>query len=285
MTQSPTSARARLPRSAGIGLRDPHHAQVLASPPAIGWFEVHSENFFGQGGAPVHLLETVRAQYPVSLHGVGLSLGSADPLSELHLKKLKKLVARIEPAAVSEHLCWSSVSGHYLNDLLPLPYSNAALEWVAHRIDAAQEYLGRQLLIENISSYLQFRDADMSEWDFVAALARRTGCGLLLDVNNVYVSACNHGFDAMTYINAMPAASVMEIHLAGHEEDAGVLVDTHSRPVCAEVWDLYEQTLGRLGKTPTLIEWDSELPALQTLLDEAAHADALLAQCRESAHV
>jgi len=274
MVQKQPTQQSKLPASAGIGLRDPHHAQVLATRPATGWLEVHSENFFGSGGEPLHVLEQLRHHYPISLHGVGLSLGATDPLSLSHLQKLKNLIARIEPAAVSEHLCWSSVAGTYLNDLLPVCYNQSALDWICNRIDAAQEYLGRQIWIENISSYLQWKHADMTEWDFVAALSRRTGCGLLLDINNVYVSACNHGFDARSYIDAMPAASVMEIHLAGHEHDSDVLIDTHSRPVCAEVWELYAMALQQLGAKPTLIEWDNDIPALEVLLAEAAKAQA-----------
>ena len=270
-----------LPVSAGIGLRAVHHHELLARTPAVGWLEVHSENFFGAGGEPLQVLARARERYPVSLHGVGLSLGSSDELSQRHLAQLKALADRLQPAAISEHLCWSSIGGRYLNDLLPLPYTHEALDLVCARIEAAQHYLGRRLLIENLSSYLQFRGADMPEWDFLASVARRTGCGILLDVNNIHVSAANHGFDPLRYLAAIPVESVGEIHLAGFEEDAGLLIDTHSRPVHDQVWQLYQQALARFGAQPTLIEWDNDIPALDTLIAEAARAQALLHACQK----
>jgi len=280
----PSLYRCALPCNAGIGLRSPHHAKVLAGKPATGWLEVHSENFFGNGGEPLRVLDQVRSDYAVSLHGVGLSLGSTDPLSLTHLGKLKSLIDRVQPAAVSEHLCWSSVSGNFLNDLLPLPYSLKALDWVASRVDASQEFLGRPILIENISSYLVFAGAEMAEWEFLAALAQRTGCGILLDVNNVHVSASNHGFDSAAYIDALPVQYVQEIHLAGYELDENILVDTHSRPVSEEVWRLYARALERFGRTPTLIEWDNDIPALEDLLAEANKAQAMLDACEEKTY-
>lgn len=279
-----------LPARAGIGLRHPHYGAFLEGSPDTGWLEVHSENFFG-GGAPLGVLEAVRARYPVSLHGVGLSLGSGDApsraASRTHLARLKALADRIQPAAISDHLCWCAVEGDFLNDLLPLPYTKAALQVVCARVAEAQDVLGRPLLVENVSSYLEFAGADWPEWEFVAEIARRTGCGLLLDVNNIYVSACNHGFDPRAYLAAIPAAAVGEIHLAGHEIVDGLRIDTHSRLVCADVWQLYEETLARLGPRPTLIEWDNDIPALEVLLGEARRAqhrlDALSPQ--EPAHV
>ena len=273
-----------LPASAGIGLRAPHHREVLTAPPKVGWLEVHSENYFGPGGEPLRVLEAVRANYPVSLHGVGLSLGSADELSLAHLRKLKALADRIEPAAISEHLCWSSIDHRFLNDLLPLPYTREALDHACARIAQAQDFLGRRLLIENVSSYLRFAGAEMAEWEFVAALARRTGCGILLDVNNIYVSACNHGFCAQAYLAAMPAAAIGEIHLAGYEEEDGLLVDTHSRPVYAPVWELYAEALGRFGPVPTLIEWDNVIPELAVLVGEAHKAQRLLDAAGDAGH-
>lgn len=270
-----------LPNGAGIGLRSVHHRELLATLPRIDWLEVHSENFFGTGGEPLRVLEQARRNYPVSLHGVGLSLGSSDPLSLQHLQQLKTLIDRIEPAAVSEHLCWSSIDGQFFNDLLPLPYTLEALHLVCSHIEAAQEFLGHRLLIENLSSYLQFRNADMAEWEFIATVARRTGCAILLDVNNIYVSACNHGFDPGQYLAAMPIEAVHEIHLAGFEENAGLLVDTHSRPVSPAVWQLYQQTLECMGPIPTLIEWDNDIPSLDTLLAEAAKAQALLSATKK----
>jgi uncharacterized protein (UPF0276 family) len=261
-----------LPIAAGIGLRAPHHAQVLAEQPAVAWWEVHSENFFSAGGAPLEFLQRVRQSYPVSLHGVGLSLGAFDA----HLDKLATLVERIEPAAVSEHLCWSSAGGQHFNDLLPLPYTVEALQQAVSRISRVQDRLQRQILVENVSSYLQFVDSTMYEWDFLVAVAQRSGCGILLDINNIYVSASNHGFDAKTYIDAIPADLVGEIHLAGFERCDDFLIDTHGQPVHAPVWDLYAYALERLGPQPTLIEWDTDIPDLAVLQGEAAKAARLL---------
>lgn len=273
-----------LPARAGIGLRALHHREVLEAPPDVGWLEVHSENFFGPGGEPLRVLAAVRARYPVSLHGVGLSLGSADELSQRHLKKLRALADRIEPAAISEHLCWSSVDHRFLNDLLPLPYTREALDCACERIDRAQEYLGRNILIENVSSYLRFADAEIPEWEFVATVARRTGCDLLLDINNIYVSACNHGFSAHNYLATMPPERIREIHLAGFEMEEGLLIDTHSRPVHEPVWQLYAEALGRFGPVPTLIEWDNDIPSLDILVAEASKAERLMASATEVRH-
>jgi uncharacterized protein len=269
---------------AGIGLRSPHYADFLATRPGMPLVEVHSENFFC-GGRHLEVLTQVRRDTAVSLHGVGLSLGSTDPLNERHLAALVSLVDRIQPALVSDHLCWSSVGDVYVNDLLPLPCTDEALAHVASRVAQVQERLGRRLVVENVSSYLQFHESQMPEWLFLAELAKRTGCGLLLDVNNVYVSAQNHGFDALAYLDAMPPDAVLEMHLAGHSinqialEDGSetqILIDTHSRPVAPAVWALYEQAIERVGPKPTIIEWDADLPPLMTLLDEAARADRRL---------
>ena len=263
--------------SVGIGLRAPHHDAFLATRPDVDWVEVHSENFFVDGGPVIHVLERVRADYPISLHGVGLGLGSAAPLSQEHLDKLGRLIRRIDPFLVSEHLCWAQAGdGRYVNDLLPLPYTAEALHHVCARIEAVQERLGRSVLIENLSAYLQYRGADYSEWDFLAEVARRSGCGILLDINNVYVNAVNHAFDPLDYLAAIPSAAVGEIHLAGFsvQQVAGrkLLVDTHSRAVTEPVWSLYAAALERLGRRPTLIEWDNDLPQLDTLLAEARKA-------------
>lgn len=270
-----------IPACAGVGLRAPHYAQFLERPPAIAWLEVHSENFFADGGQPHAILEQVRSRYPLSLHGVGLSLGSTDDLSGWHLDKLKGLIDRYQPGLVSEHLCWCSVGQRYLNDLLPLPYTEEALTHVCRRIDKVQDYLGRQLLIENLSSYLQFTHSTIPEWEFLAETARRSGCGILLDVNNVYVNARNHGFNAKAYLDAIPGDAVHEIHLAGYEDEGDCLIDTHGRPVAAAVWDLYAYAVRRFGKMPTLIEWDTDIPPLTVLLDEAAKAQAIM----EASHV
>jgi len=246
----------------------------------LGWLEVHPENYFGAGGKPLHYLEQIRALYPLSLHGVGLSMGSTDPLDRAHLDKLKGLIRRFEPALVSEHVSWGSVGGRYHNDLLPLPYTEEALDHMVQRVSQVQDYLGRQILIENVSSYLQYTVSAIPEWEFVAELAKRAGCGLLLDVNNIYVNACNHGFEAEIFLAAVPRDLVQEIHLAGFTVnnlgDGEILIDTHSRPVCTAVWALYRQAVQRFGATPTLIEWDADLPPLETLLDEARRADAIL---------
>ena len=269
----PAAASRPIPAAAGIGLRSLHHTEFLSRQPAIPWVEVHSENFFADGGRQLQVLDAVRRDYGVSLHGVGLSLGSTDPLDSEHLRRLRRLVQRVEPALVSEHACWGSVGGVFLNDLLPLPYTTAALTHLAARVAAVQDYLGRQILVENVSSYLEFDGAEMTEWDFVVELSRRAGCGILLDVNNIYVSAQNHGFVAGSYLDAIPPELVGEIHLAGHTIADGVLIDTHSAPVADAVWALYREALQRLGPKPTLIEWDAELPSLDRLLAEAQTAD------------
>jgi uncharacterized protein len=274
MPMSPASNR--LPFQAGIGLRTPHVSEVLAQRPDVPFFEVHSENYYLDGGPALAALARIRADYPLSLHGVGMSLGSTDPLDRLHVEKLRTLIARIEPALVSEHLCWSGVAGRNLNDLLPLPYTEEALALACTRVSELQERLGREVAIENISSYLTFADSSIPEWDFVAALARRTGCKVLLDVNNVYVNAINHGFDADTYIAAIPPDAVAEIHLAGFEEADGCLIDTHGAPVAPDVWTLYARTIARLGSRPTLIEWDTDIPAFAVLQREAATAERVL---------
>lgn len=265
-----------LPAAAGIGLRAPHVAEIDARRPPIAWLEVHSENYFVDGGPALASLQRLRRDYPIALHGVGLSLGSTDPLDRAHLAKLQRLTDRIEPSLVSEHLCWSSAGGRCLNDLLPLPYTDEALAHLCSRIDAVQEALGRRIAVENLSSYIAFSNATMSEWEFVAAVAQRTGCWLLVDVNNIYVSAINHGFDAKSYVAAIPPDAVAEIHLAGFEQHDGILIDTHSRPVVAEVWELYRRALQRFGPRPTLIEWDADIPPLERLLDEAATAQAII---------
>ena len=275
-----TGCRER-PR-AGIGLRAEHYREVAATRPAVAWLEVHSENYFGAGGAPHYYLEQVRRDYPLSLHGVGLSLGSADELNRTHLENIKRLIQRYEPGLVSDHLSWSSVDGNYLNDLLPLPYTEETLRHVTERVVQAQEFLGREILIENPSSYLQYRHSDMGEAEFLAELSVRSGCGILLDVNNIYVSASNHGFDAGAYLRAIPPAHVREIHLAGHTvnryPEGEILIDTHNARVCDAVWTLYRDALAHVGPVPTLIEWDTDLPALSVLLDEARKAETIQEQ-------
>jgi uncharacterized protein (UPF0276 family) len=278
-----------LPVQVGIGLRAPHCRQVLRELPQVGWLEVHSENYFSRGGQGLHFLEQLAACYPLSLHGVGLSLGSTGRLSRPHLQQLKVLADRFQPAAISDHLCWSTVDGRHLNDLLPLPYTEEALAVVCEHVDQAQAFLGRPLLVENVSSYLEFHDSTITEWEFVAEVARRTGCGLLLDVNNIYVSSVNHGFDPLRYLDAIPRQAVREIHLAGFDRvvlhtGGEILIDTHARRVAGPVWNLYGEALSRVGPVPTLIEWDSALPPLEVLLDEAAKAQAILDTWMEAGH-
>jgi len=267
----------------GIGLRQPHYREVFERLPPLGFLEVHSENFFLEGGASMHALERARAAYPISLHGVGLSLGSADTLAGEHLARLKRLVDRVEPALVSEHLCWGGVGGVHFNDLLPLPYTGEALALLADRIDHVQATLKRRILVENLSAYVECRHSEMTETAFLAELARRTGCGLLLDVNNLYVNAINFGFDPVARLAELDAASIGQMHLAGHTVAGDCLIDTHGSLVCDPVWSLYEEACRRFGAKPTLIEWDTDLPALDVLLSQAAQADAIAR--REVAHV
>jgi uncharacterized protein (UPF0276 family) len=262
----------------GIGLRAQHVAEIVASRPPLAWLEAHAENYMG-GGAHVAALERLRHDYPISLHGVGLSLGTADGLDPRHLIRLRALVSRIDPFLVSEHLSWSTSGGAYINHLLPLPCTEESLEVFARHVHETQHALGRQLLIENPSSYLRFRYSPIPEPDFLAELVRRTGCALLCDVNNIFVSACNLGFDTGAYLEALPADAVKEIHLAGHARNEAdgltILIDDHGSPVADAVWDLYTHALRRLGSAPTLIEWDTDVPALDVLADEARHADRL----------
>lgn len=271
-----------LPCTAGIGLRAPHYREVLENLPGLGWVEVHSENFFG-GGAPLRTVLKVREHYPVSLHGVGMGLASAAPLDQAHLSALQHLCEMVQPAAVSEHLCWNTAAGMTLNDLLPFPYTHEALSHVASRVEQVQEKLGRQLLVENLSSYLSFAHSEMTEGEFLAELVRRTGCGILFDVENLYVNVRNLGVYAEAFIRAIPAQAVQEYHLAGYSIRDGCLVDTHDHPVDPEVWGLYEYALQHIGPRPTLIEWDSDIPALPVLLGEAAKAQLRLEDCHACA--
>ncbi|WP_448509693.1 MNIO family bufferin maturase [Immundisolibacter sp.] len=268
-----------MPATAGIGLRTPHYRALLDTRPAVGFVEVHSENYFGAGGLPLHYLQQARAHYALSLHGVGLSLGSATPMDE-HLRRLRTLVERFEPMLVSDHLCWGAIGNLHLNELLPLPYTQEALDLVVGRIGAVQDALGRRILVENVSTYLEYTHSTLTEVEFLTAVAERADCGILLDVNNLYVSARNHGWDADSYLQALPADRVWQLHLAGHSVrrfgDVELRIDTHDAPVAPEVWALYEQTLTRLGPRPTLIEWDADLPPLDGLCAEAATAQRLL---------
>lgn len=278
---SPRPVRAQpIPTAVGIGLRPAHLAHVLETRPVVPFFELHSENFFCAGGALWDTFDRVRRDYPVSLHGVGLSLGSADPLDAGHLAALRELVQRAQPALLSEHVCWGAIGGRHYNDLLPLPYTEEALNLMVSRVSQVQDALGRRVLLENVSSYLHFSHSTLPEAEFLAALATRSGCGLLLDVNNVYVNSVNHGFDPHAFIAAIPAEAVGELHLAGFTRKPGLggplLIDSHDQRVDAAVWALYAHTLARLGARPTLIEWDQHLPDFAVLEDEARLATEYL---------
>jgi len=283
---SEVGSERKLPARAGIGLRSPHLAEVLATRPALPWLEVHPENYLG-GGPAIRALHAIREHYPVSFHAVGLSVGSADGVDRRHLGRLKSLVDRIEPAIVSEHLAWSQTGGAYLNHLLPLPYTEESLTTVCRNVDEVQVALGRRVLVENPSGYLRFTTSTIPEPEFLSALVRRTGCGLLCDVNNVYVTARNLGLDPMAYLAALPRAAVGEIHLAGHSvNDADgrpFLIDDHGSPVVPAVWALYDRALHLFGPVPTLVEWDTDIPSLEVLHAEARRADARLQGTRGNA--
>lgn len=270
-----------IPARAGVGLKAQHYEAVLDSRPDLGWFEVHAENYMGAGGPPHHYLARIRRDYPLSLHGVGLSIGGATPLDEAHLARFKDLAERYEPGLVSEHLAWSTHNDIYFNDLLPLPYTDETVVRVSDHLDRMQEVVGHRVLLENPSTYVTFRESSMSEIDFLKAVVKRSGCGLLLDVNNVMVSATNQGTAPEAYIDAFPLEHVGEIHLGGHareDDDQGntLLIDAHDRAVDAAVWQLYDRSLARGGAKPTLIEWDNDLPDWATLYSEAQAAEQLL---------
>lgn len=277
MTDAAHSTPSPWPRLGfGVGLRREHYDQVLGERPSVDWFEVVTENFLDTGGRPLAVLDAVRADYPVGLHGVALSIGSVDPLDERYLARLRALVDRIEPALVTDHLCWTGVDGRSLYDLLPVPYTEEALAHVAERVAVVQERLGRRILLENPSTYVEYRCSQMPEWEFLAALAERADCGILLDVNNVYVSCRNHGHDPRRYLDAVPAARVGQCHLGGFTDLGSYLFDTHATRVCAEVWALYEHAVRRFGRVSTLVEWDADVPPLAELRAEAAQARAIM---------
>ncbi|KZD07863.1 MNIO family bufferin maturase [Oceanibaculum pacificum] len=267
---------AAIPARAGVGFKLEHFPAIRDSAPAIGWFEAHAENFMVAGGPRPRILDALRRNYPLSLHGVGLSLGSADRPDVAHLATLRALIERYDPGLVSEHLAWVGEGGDYFADLLPVPMTHEALALIARNIDIAQEALGRRMLIENPANYLRFEQAEMAEADFLAELVRRTGCGLLLDVNNLYVSHRNAGIDIGRYLAALPGEAIGEIHLAGHVADGSLLIDTHSTAVPEPVLALFADIVARFGPRPTLIEWDNDLPAWEVLLAEAETAERLL---------
>ena len=276
-------ASAPIPAAAGIGLRFPHHRAVQDEKPPVAWLEVHPENYMG-GGTPLAYLDRIRRDYSLSLHGVGLSLGSADGLDQRHLERLKRLTERVEPGLVSEHLSWNASGGRHFADLLPLPMTEEALAVLCRNVEAAQDFLGRSILVENPSTYLRYRHSTIPEWEFIAAVAARTGCGILCDVNNIFVSAGNHGFDPRKYLEGLPHEKIGEIHLAGHTlrrfaDGRAIRIDDHGSRVCAEVWALYEEAVALFGRRPTLIEWDTDVPPLAVLLDEAAKAENIMTSC------
>lgn len=281
MTEVDTSNRRvpsrPIPARAGIGLRSVHHEAIVRLPPQVGWVEAHTENYFHAGGPQVAALEKIRELFPLSLHGVGLALGSTDPLDREHLARVRQAVERFEPALVSEHASWGHSGGEHFNDLLPLPYTEEAAQHLAGRVRQTQDALGRQILIENLSTYFAYKDSRLAEWEFLSAVVELSGCGLLLDVNNAYVNAVNVGLDIEAFFAGLPVAAVQEIHLAGHLRkrvgDRDLLIDNHGSTICADVWRLYDQAIERFGPIPTLIEWDTDIPSLDVLVGEARAAD------------
>jgi len=256
----------------GLGLRTEHFDPVLDGNPAVDWFEIISENFMVAGGKPRHYLDRIRARYPLAMHGVSLSIGSSDPFDTGYLRQLKQLVREVDPIWVSDHLCWTGNGGINSHDLLPLPYTEEAIVHVTSRIDEVQDFLGRELLIENVSTYVSFANAEMDEAAFLSEIVRRSGCRILLDVNNIYVSSRNHGFDADAYVAALPAERIWQIHLAGHSDYGDYVIDTHDHPVCEAVWELYARTLERVGPVTTMIERDDAIPPLVDLVAELGRA-------------
>lgn len=269
----------------GLGLRTDHYRDFIERKPAVDWLEVISENYMVPGGKPLHFLDRIRRDYPMVMHGVSLSIGSTDALNWDYLRELKQLIERVEPAWVSDHLCWTGVDHQNLHDLLPMPYTEVALSHLVERISRAQDFLGRRILMENVSSYVAYAADEMSEWEFVAELARRADCHLLFDVNNVFVSSVNHGFDPRAYVDAMPRERVKQIHLAGHEDHGDYIIDTHDHPIRDDVWDLYAYTIARLGSVPTMIERDDNIPPLDELLAELEVAKIRCAQAASENNV
>ena len=268
----------------GVGLRAEHYETILSDRPRADWFEAVSENYMDTGGRPLDVLERVRRDCPVALHGVALSIGSTDPLNRRYLEQLRRLTERVEPALVTDHLCWTGVDGRSLYDLLPVPYTEEVLSHVAERVRQVQDVLGRRILLENASTYVEYRCSQMSEWEFLAALAERADCGLLLDVNNVHVTCTNHGHDSRAYIDALPRDRVGQFHLAGFTDMGSYLFDTHSAAVCEEVWSLYRHAVARFGDVATLVEWDESIPPFENLLAEAERARTIAEQVYGQGH-
>jgi uncharacterized protein (UPF0276 family) len=259
----------------GLGLRPSHYEDLLEESHAIDWLEIITENYLVPGGKPLHYLERIRSRFPVVMHGVSLSIGSTDPVDREYLAGVRELAQRIEPAWISDHLCWTGVEGRNVHDLLPLPYTEEALACVVSRVGEVQDVLGRQILLENVSSYLTYRSSDMTEWEFLSEVARRADCAILLDINNIHVSAMNHGFDASRYLRAVPKERVRQFHLAGHSDMGDHLIDTHDHPIAAPVWALYREALAHFGSVPTMIERDDDIPPLAELVAELDVARAI----------
>lgn len=259
----------------GLGLRPDYYEEILQQNHCLDWFEITTENYLIPGGKPLYYLDKIRENYPVVMHGVSLSLGSSEPLDTAYLKELKSLADRIEPAWISDHLCWTGVNGLNMHDLLPIPYTQQAIHHIVNRIEEIQDYLGQRILIENVSSYLTFAQSEMSEWEFISQIANRADCYLLLDVNNIYVSSINHNFKALEYINGLPAERIVQIHLAGHSNHGDYIIDTHDAPVIQPVWDLYAATIKRFGNISTMIERDDNMPPFSELLSEIDKARSI----------
>jgi len=279
MEVSPNKSDQKLPYLGfGLGLRPNYYEEILTSKPDLDWFEILTENYLIPGGKPLYYLDKIREHYSIVMHGVSLSLGSTDPLNWDYLNQVQELASRIEPVWISDHLCWTGVHGLNTHDLLPVPYTTEAIQHIVSRIQEIQDFLKRPFLIENVSSYLTYKQSEMSEWDFILEIVKQSGCYLLLDVNNVYVSSFNHNFDPMAYINSMPPGRVAQIHLAGHTNHGDYIIDTHNAPVIEPVWDLYEATIQRLGPVSTMIERDDNMPDFSELLSEINHAKRLAIQ-------
>ena len=264
----------------GLGLRTTHYEAILETRPAVDWFEVISENFMVPGGRPLHNLDRIRRDYAMAMHGVSLSIGSTAPLDRDYLRDLKKLVARIEPALVSDHLCWTGIGGKNLHDLMPMAYTEEAVDHVAARVCEVQDFLGRQILLENVSSYVTFKESTLSEWEFLRLIAEQADCGILLDINNIFVSAFNHGFDPSAYLEGIPVERVRQLHLAGHDHCGDYIIDTHDAPVVGPVWDLYRKAVQRFGNVSTMIERDDHIPPLVELMQELDRARHIAAECQ-----
>jgi len=275
---SQSTSKTEQPLGFGLGLRTAHYEDILNGPRRVDWFEILSENYMVPGGKPLHYLDRIRAEYSMVMHGVSLSIGSTDPLNQDYLRDLKKLAERVQPAWISDHLCWTGVSGRNMHDLLPLPYDRETIDHVARRVQQVQDFLGRRILLENVSSYVTYKHSEMTEWDFLREVCERADCLILLDVNNIYVSSVNHGFDPIEYLNGVPADRVQQFHLAGHRNLDTHIIDTHDEPVVDPVWDLYAEALTRFGSVSAMIERDDNIPSFAELADELDQARRIAEQ-------